>query len=393
MPTIKKPNYLTKILAHIYEFGTNSIEVHKDGVSSHFLICATLIKEENLIAGQKIIDKVRKTHFQNSEIKSSKVKRVQHTRRLTILNDLNEIDFTIYVIVVDKKEIDSEGLSIKQSFYKYFNKLLVTDLNRINNKITFIADQIGTAEYQKSFQKYIESEVTQYDLFNETKLFEFSDSKENNLVQLSDFIVGSLAKCFDTKHFQENSSEYLTLLKDKLNVRFWPNNVANYLRQENESENFDPKIAELSLTLVKDYIAKNEKKVETDITAQIYLLKYLMLIQKVSPHYFISTHELMDKLKNEIGLEYSVRLFRKNIIGNLRDNNIIIVSSNKGGYKLPVNKSDLTEFVNRYNSILQPMISRMKKCRDSILLGSMNEIDILQYPEYEFLKEIIELKK
>ena len=55
------------------------------------------------------------------------------------------------------------------------------------------------------------------------KLFEFSDSKENNLVQLSDFIVGSLAKCFDKKHFQENSSEYLTLLKDKLNVRFWPN--------------------------------------------------------------------------------------------------------------------------------------------------------------------------
>jgi hypothetical protein len=384
---------MTKILAHIDEFGTNSIEVHKNGVSSHFLICATLIKEENLIAGQKIIDKVRKTHFQNSEIKSSNVKRVQHTRRLTILNDLKEIDFTIYVIVVDKKEIDSEGLSIKQSFYKYFNKLLVTDLNRINNKITFIADQIGTAEYQKSFQKYIESEVTQYDLFNETKLFEFSDSKENNLVQLSDFVVGSLAKCFDTKHFQENSSEYLKLLKDKLNVRFWPNNVANYIRQENETENFDPKIAELSLTLVKDYIAKNEKKVETDFIAQIYLLKYLMLIQKVSPHYFISTHELMDKLKNEIGLEYTVRLFRKNIIGNLRDNNIIIVSSNKGGYKLPVNKSDLTEFVNRYNSILQPMISRMKKCRDSILLGSMNEIDILQYPEYEFLKEVIELKK
>jgi len=384
---------LTKILAHIDEFGTNSIETQKDGVSSHFLICATLIKEENLIPAKKIIDEVRKTHFQNSEIKSSNVKRAKHTRRLTILNELNQIDFTIYVIVVDKEEIDSEGLSIKESFYKYFNKLLVTDLNRINNKITFIADKIGTTEYQKSFQKYIENKVTQYDLFNETKLFEFSDSKENNLVQLSDFIVGSLAKCFDKKHFQENSSEYLTLLKDKLNVRFWPNNVGNYLRTDKETENFDPKIAELSLNLVKDYITKNEKKVETGYIAQIYLLKYLMLIQKVSPHYFIQTHELMDKLKNKIGLEYSVRLFRKNIIGNLRDNNVIIVSSNSGGYKLPVNKSDLTEFVNRYNSILQPMLSRMKKCRDSILLGSMNEIDILDYPEFESLKEIIELKK
>lgn len=384
---------MTKILAHIDEFGTNSIEVQKDGVTSHFLICATLIEEKNLISGQKIIDQVRKTHFQNSEIKSSKVKRTHHERRLLILNNLNEIDFTIYLIVVDKKEINSEGLSIKQSFYKYFNKLLVTDLNRINKKITFVADQIGTAEYQKSFQKYIENEVTQYDLFNENKLFEFSDSKQNNFVQLSDFIVGSLAKCFDTKHFQKNSSDYLELLKDKLNIRFWPNNVANYLRQENETDNFDPKIAQLSLTLAKDYIIRNENKVETDIKAQIYLLKYLMLIQKVSPHYFVQTQELMDKLKFGIEHDYSTRLFRKNIIGHLRDNGLIIVSSNSGGYKLPVNKSDLIEFVNRYNSIIQPMIARMKKCRDSVLLGSMNEIDILNYPEYEILREIIELKK
>lgn len=382
-----------KILAHIDEFGTNSTEIQKDGVSSHFLICATLIEEKNLVSGQKIIDRVRTTHFQNSEIKSSNVKRIHHTRRLSILNDLNEIDFTIYLIVVDKKEINSEGLSIKQSFYKYFNKLLVTDLNRINKKITFIADQIGTAEYQKSFQKYIENEVAQFDLFNENKLFEFSDSKEDNLVQLSDFIVGSLAKCFDTKHFQENSVDYLELLKHKLNIRFWPNKVANYLRQESETDNFDPKIAELSLSLAKDYIVKNENKVETDIIAQLYLLKYLMLIQKVSPHYFVQTQELMGKLKFEIGIDYSTRLFRKNIIGHLRDRGLIIVSSNSGGYKLPVNKSDLTEFVNRYNSIIQPMIARMKKCRDSVLLGSMNEIDILNYPEYDTLREIIELKK
>lgn len=382
-----------KILAHIDEFGTNSLEIKKDGVSSHFLICATLMEEKNLKASQQIINNVRNTHFQGSEIKSSNVKRANHARRLTILNELNQIEFTIYLIVVDKNEISSQGLSIKQSFYKYFNKLLVTDLNRINKKITFISDQIGTKEYQESFKKYIENEVTQYDLFNENKIFEFSDSKENNLVQLSDFIVGSLAKCFDKKHFTEDSSDYIKILKDKLNIRFWPNNIANYVRQENETENFDPKIAELSLTLAKDYIARNENKVETDIIAQIYLLKYLMLIQKVSPNYFVQTHELMDKLKFEIGLEYSTRLFRKNVIGRLRDNNVIIVSSNSGGYKLPVNKSDLIEFVNRYNSILQPMLSRMKKCRDAILLGSMNKIDILEYPEYESLKEVIELIK
>lgn len=384
---------MTKILAHIDEFGTNSINIENIGVSSHFLLCATLIEEKNLVNGNKIIEEVRKNHFQGSEIKSSNIKRKNHGRRLTILNELNKIDFTIYLIVVDKSEINSEGLSIKQSFYKYFNKLLVTDINRLNKKITFIADQVGSSEFQDSFQNYIENEVTQYDLFNENKLFEFSDSKENNLVQLTDFIVGTLAKCFDKKHYTEESTDYLNLLKEKLNVRFWPNKSTNYLKQENESKDFDPIIAELSLTLANDYILRNEGKNDIETKAQVYLLKYLMLIQKISPHYFIQTFELMDKLKFEIGVDISIRLFRKNIIGSLRDKNIIIVSSNSGGYKLPVNKSDLIEFVNRYNSILQPMLSRMKKCRDSILLGSMNNIDILEYPEYESLKEIIKMTK
>lgn len=382
-----------KILAHIDEFGTNSIEIEKVGVSTHFLLCATLIKEKDLNKGNKTIDDIRNTHFQGSEIKSSNVKQKNHGRRLAILNELNKIDFTIYLIVVDKSEISSEGLTIKQSFYKYFNKLLVTDINRLNKKITFIADQIGTSEFQDSFKKYIENEVTQYDLFDESKLFEFSDSKQNNLVQLTDFIVGTLAKCFDKKHYTEESIDYLNLLKEKLNIRFWPNKSTNYLKQENESKDFDPVIAELSLTLANDYIIRNEGKNDVETKAQIYLLKYLMLIQKISPHYFIQTYELMDKLKLEVGIDISTRLFRKNIIGNLRDNNIIIASSNSGGYKLPVNKSDLIEFVNRYNSILQPMLSRMKKCRDSILLGSMNNIDILEYPEYDSLKEIIKMTK
>ncbi len=180
--------------------------------------------------------------------------------------------------------------------------------------------------------------------------------------------------------------------KEKLNIRFWPNKISNYLKSKNESQDFNPKIAELSLTLAQDYITRNERKHGSDFKAQIYLLNYLMLIQKISPHYFIQTYELMDKLKYELGIDMNIRLFRKNIIGNLRDNNVIIVSSNSGGYKLPVNKSDLVEFVNRYNSIMQPMISRLKICRDSILLGSMNEIDILDYEEYNSLKEIIELK-
>ncbi len=384
---------MENIIAHIDEFGTNSLEIDKDNVSSHFLLCATLVSSRNIDEARQIVTKVRNRYFQNSEIKSSKVKRSSHLRRLLILKKLASINFSIYVIVVDKKDINSKGLSIKESFYKYFNKLLVQDLYRINSKITFIADQIGTNEFQIGFKEYINREVTQYDLFNNDKIFEFSNSQNTDLIQLSDFIVGSLAKCFDNKHHTENSDQYLKIIKDKLHVRFWPNTITNYIRKNDLPDVYNPIIAKISSNLANDYILKNEHVKDEDIRAQVHVLKYLLLMQRISPDYFVQTSDLINKLIADIRVNYQVRVFRKNIIGSLRDKNIIIVSANGGGYKLPVSNRDMIEFVNRYNGILIPMLSRMKKCRELLLTGSNvnndQRIDILDYPEYELLKNII----
>ena len=37
------------------------------------------------------------------------------------------------------------------------------------------------------------------------------------------------------------------------------------------------------------------------------------------------------------------------------------------------------------------MLARLKKCRDLILLGTMNELDLLDHPEYDQLKQIFDL--
>lgn len=381
---------MSKLIAILDEYGTNSLNIEAKDVSTHFLLTAILIKEENLEIIKKEIDRVGLKYFQGSEIKSNKVKRKHFERRLRILTAFSKIDFTIFTLVVDKKEILTKGLTIKQSFYKYFHKQVIHYLNRIDKRITFIADKIGDESFQKSLQQYVHDNFRQIDLFNPEKIYDFSDSKEENLIQLSDFIVGSLARVFDTKLFEPPAEDILKLIEKRLHLRFWPDKIENYLHNSIDKIQYDDRIASLSLNLAQDYINQNETSKDFNTKARINILDYLILFQKIAPRYFIPTYDLINKIKYEKDIELNERVFRKNIIGELRDQHVIIVSSNNGGYKLPVNKSDLIEFVNRYNGIIQPMVSRMKKCRESVLIKTTDEIDILDYPEYKILKKIVE---
>ncbi|WP_417154125.1 hypothetical protein, partial [Rikenella microfusus] len=77
-------------------------------------------------------------------------------------------------------------------------------------------------------------------------------------------------------------------------------------------------------------------------------------------------------------------------IAKLRDNGVIIASSSHG-YKIPMNKNDIYDFVNRSSLIIHPMIARLNKARNTILQVSRNEIDILNEKEYAILKKMVEL--
>jgi len=380
---------MSRLIAILDEYGTNSLNIEDKDVSTHFLLNAILIKEENLEDIRNEINTIGLKFFQGSEIKSNKVKRKHFTRRLNILSSFSKIDFTIFTLVVDKKEIISKGLTIKQSFYKYFHGMVVQYLNRIDKRIIFIADKIGDESFQNSLEQYIQENCRQIDLFNPEKIYEFSDSKDENLIQLSDFIVGSLARVFDSKLYESPAEEILQLIEKRLHLRFWPDKIENYIHESIDKIQYDPRIASLSLDLAQSYNIQNISNNDFNIKARIIILDYLILFQRIAPRYFIPTYELINRIKLETEVLLSERVFRKNIIGTLRDQHVIIVSSNNGGYKLPVNKSDLIEFVNRYNGIIQPMVSRLKKCRESVLIKTTDEIDILDYPEYDVLKKMI----
>ena len=105
-----------KYTAYADEFGNNSFKFDTQG--THFIIATVIVKPDNIISLELAVDEIRRIHkFQTGELKSNKVG-PDTKRRIRILNDIVKLDFSIYAVVVDKRELEGKGFHYKKSFYK-----------------------------------------------------------------------------------------------------------------------------------------------------------------------------------------------------------------------------------------------------------------------------------
>ena len=83
--------------------------------------------------------------------------------------------------------------------------------------------------------------------------------------------------------------------------------------------------------------------------------------------------------------------FRTKVVGKVRDSGVLIASNSSGerkGYMLPSSADDLYKFIKHSNSIIMPMLKRIKRAKDIMSLATYNELDLLTaYPK---LQKIIE---
>jgi hypothetical protein len=127
---------------------------------------------------------------------------------------------------------------------------------------------------------------------------------------------------------------------------------------------------------------------------QINCVKLLLLHYDVfGNRKYLSAKEMMYHLNTGRENEIKDQQFRR-IIGKLRDQGVIVASRSKGdekGYRLPTSQPDLLKFVEHGNSIAFPILHRIKICRDKIKLATNNQLDIISYPQFDTLREIIEI--
>ena len=355
-----------KKYAFVDEFGAFGYDFENPGCSTHFIITAIIVDEDDLSTVSNGVEEIRKQYFQTGEIKSSKIKR-NHKRRVVILSALKKLPFHIFAFVCDKRKIyENSGLRYKPSFYKFLNNLVYQELRIAYSNLTITADEIGGNDYLISFANYVRSKEIPLDLFDESS-FRFEDSKNSAIIQVADIVSGSLAYNYDHKKIAEaDGYNYRSILSEKvLRIKEFPETFDTFnVAQNSLNPDYNSQIADICYRKARRFIEIHQNEDDIEVKQQIAVLNYLLFrFMNKSPRNYIPTKELINQLMYLGYDKLSIQSFRNKIIAKLRDNEVII-SSSSSGYKIPSTEKELYDFVNHGKSTIMPMLHRLKICND-----------------------------
>lgn len=375
---------MERVYAFTDEYGAFGWDIDNPSVSTHFIITAIIVKESCLEEFTQKAEAFRKKHFQIGEIKSSKIGK-EHERRVRVLKDLENMPFNIFSVCIDKKKclenMSMKGLQQKKSFYKFMNNIVHRELRRAFEKITIVADEIGSNEYMQSFCDYVSRHQDLPNLFGDA-MFCFENSKSDVRIQMADLISGTLACVYDRHKKTDNTPDYLSILKRKLiRIELYPKTYDTYVLENSAiAEDYDEDIAKLCFAQAVKFIEHNADNTDPETKAQVIVLQYLLFrFMNNDTRGYIYTYELKQQLANTELCNIADTTFRMRIIGKLRDKGVIIASSQKG-YKIPSKQAELYDYINHDAKIVIPMLARLKKCRDLVKMGTVNDLDLLAHP-------------
>jgi hypothetical protein len=375
--------------AFMDEFGDYRFDFERNEVSTHFIIVSILVKDSNKALLEEEMERISQRYFPAVEkIHSNENQTIQ------LLNELKDLPFSVYAYVIDKRKIrEDSGIMHKTSFKKYLSKMVYNDLNRTFEQLDLVADEQETKLFLREFRNYIKTKSIP-DLF-QYSTFGFNNSQSDFLLQLANLIAGILATGYDTTHQSEHYRSFFKIIKSKIAaINLLPLDYKNFVydyRTENDDSRYNEVIIKQAVNLTYKYIEKHKKSEEDDEKLRLDFLKFLLFNLKENPDEYVFTQEILDNLNAIRDLKINQHYFRSNIVSKLRDSGLVVASSNKG-YKLPACLNDLYDFVNLSSLTIHPMIQRIAKCREQILLATNNEIDILEQKEYDYLKRVIEME-
>lgn len=380
-----------RVYAFTDEYGAFGYELDNPSVSTHFIITAVIVKESDLTAYEEGAEAIRKKYFQTGEIKSSRLGPDKHPRRMMILKEIAALPMHFLTVCIDKQgcmdNMNMKGWKYKGNFYKFMNNIVHRELRQAFEKLTVVADELGTSDYMVSFCDYVRRHQDQANLLGEAN-FQFADSKHDVRIQIADFISGTLARVYDRHKKSEHADEYISILRDKvLRIEMYPKTYENFqLTRSPLASDYDEDIARLCFSRAVTFIENNQRDDDPIVKAQVVVLKYLLFrFMNNDTRGYIYTQELIDHLAYSTVGRMSEQTFRSKIIGQLRDKGVIIASSNKG-YRLPSKVQELRDFIQHDARIVFPMLSRLKKCRDLVRLSTVNALDLLDDTEFSELK-------
>ncbi|MEH7095551.1 DUF3800 domain-containing protein [Neobacillus vireti] len=380
--------------AFIDELGDDQFDFEKGRGSTYFIIASILLKESNKASLERELEQISQKYFQTGVMDPNIIDQ-DPTQTMQLINDLKDLPFSIYAYVIDKRKIrEDHAILYRVPFLKYLNRQIYDDLNRTFEQLDFAAEEQESKLFIRSFNHYMKTRSIP-DLFNYST-FGFNQTRSENIPQLANLITRILATGYERTIYSDHYRSFSKIFKSKIAaVNLLPQDYKNFLfdyPSEHHHSKSDEIIIKQAVNLTYKYIEKYRKSEDEDERLRLDFLKFLLFNLKENPDEYVYTEEILDNLNAIRDVKLNPHNFRSNIVSKLRDSGLLIASSNKG-YKLPVCLNDLYDFVNLSSLTIHPMIQRIGKCRDQILLATNNEIDILEQKEYDYLKKIIDTGK
>lgn len=368
---------MEKILAFIDESGDPRFN---DGASDRLEFSAILIeenKQDAVIEQLEIIQKkLNLTEFKSQKIRTEK-------RRIEILESINSVEFKFINLSIEKRKVFGDWTSNPKVFYKYTQKILHTELHRLYENRSVTIDKFGNEQYQTSLKEYLESSL-QLKLFGDVILI--GSAKNDILIQLADLIAGT-NRLLRKNKFQ-NSNKISSLLSSKeLHILIWPDDFQRFLIKSIRKEQ-DQLIARISIDYAERYIKEHND--DATYKHRLMVLEYLLFqIKFVNSQSYTYSNELIEWLK-EHNINYGDEEFRKEIIGCLRDDGVVIASSRKG-LKIPVSEEELNEYLNYTSGRYITIMRRLKESYKTLNGTSLGKLKIFESSEFDIHKELFKI--
>lgn len=313
-----------------------------------FFLGAVLIEKKELEEVRCRLSNIKEDYGVGEELKSSRISNFE--RRFNIVSELTNLNIKCLSVWVKKRELKGDWFRYKTTFYKYIQSLLNHELYRLFRNVSVTLDQYGTEEYRKSLQQYL-TEALQGELFDPTVFV--GSAKNEELIQIADFLSGTLRKSLRGDFTEEENSRLLAVLEPIWDVRIVIPDQGKYINTEiiEESEKYLDYFINDTRRYLDNESSQNEVKIRS--------LEYLYNTAIITPDEYVYTDEILNWL-SKFNIYFSKEEFRNKVTASLRDDGLIIIGTRKG-LKLPTKLEDITDYLEFSINQALPILKRMKR--------------------------------
>lgn len=374
-------------VVHIYvdEYGTPDLGTDKAGNEEYFVYAAVIIANEDIDNAHQVYNKIIADDFrQQGYIKSAYIPkdRSGYVKTISSLTTLKQLRHHVFALIVDKAAfVKHPGLSIKQVFLKFIQRLLAEHFYNKYDEFHIYADETGWPEFKTSLEAFMRNTVGLTPTLFSNNTIQYCDDKENKLVQFADLYAGVIGKYFCGKYDETRAKTIHDTIRTKISIQWVPQDTISFVVASNDFDGaFDDDLFKLSLKTGEEYLELNQED-----KSGCELIKYMLQEAHFNPMRHISSKEIKERLLSK-RIDVGDPIVK---VSELRDKGVLIISPiGKKGYKFPTSEKEIAEFYNRLSANIVPQLKRGYILNEVLKERSVGKYNVLDDPSFEVLYEL-----